>query len=569
MSTLPAPGYTRLLSPVHQPLMLDCRRWFCCAVDLRVTSKLVPRIWLRSLLYRPVEPCNTGSDKLQRQYLTGFLPYMIVHNMLSSSHRVDRAPSQVIFSMAAQLLQFAVVLGVIMMGFAMAFYALIRESSEAFGNTPGETWLGIFYAMLGDVSVFDEAISDDSNPYASWILALFVLFLVITTIMLLNLLVAILTVQHGAVQENVEKEFKVAQARVFEYFDRVVEKDILPAPLNMLQLGVATLWAFPAFIWAAVTGKLKDNGDTRGMKGNGRGEGEAIELCRPQTTSGKRADATYQVRFNEAAQMSGKYTFMIVIRVVAIIGGSFLWVVSTPLATAIVYAHVWNELAEQDMSWYAAAKIRVEAAYWAILSALLCIFVAPLYLISSMLWGSWSRYIYVAKSSLRLVGIDAESTGASQTRAEGAEAHEGDTKTYGQTKTDESQQKTDESETTRGISPPERKGEKNDAAERIIRNWLGEHLTVPLLREYLENPMTDPWVRQDEKTRRTTVKHIKLLRDRLEKHIAKTVKQNTDASIETIKKQMDKVLALQAVMLHHLARHQSGGILHHATDTTA
>lgn len=42
-------------------------------------------------------------------------------------------------------------------------------------------------------------------------------------------------------------------------------------------------------------------------------------------------------------------------------------------------------------------------------------------------------------------------------------------------------------------------------------------LGVAELQEFLEDPMSDPQVRQDEKSRPTTVEHIKQLRDRIEK----------------------------------------------------
>ena len=42
-------------------------------------------------------------------------------------------------------------------------------------------------------------------------------------------------------------------------------------------------------------------------------------------------------------------------------------------------------------------------------------------------------------------------------------------------------------------------------------------LTVGELQDCLEDPMSDPQVRQDETTRPATVEHVKQLRDRIEK----------------------------------------------------
>ncbi|CAM9587306.1 unnamed protein product, partial [Ectocarpus fasciculatus] len=70
---------------------------------------------------------------------------------------------------------------------------------------------------------------------------LLVVYLFIVTIMLLNLLVAILSTSHATVHENVDREFKVSIARMMDYYQLVVTKDMLPAPFNLLQLVV---WPF-------------------------------------------------------------------------------------------------------------------------------------------------------------------------------------------------------------------------------------------------------------------------------------------------------------------------------------
>eukprot|EP00903_Cladosiphon_okamuranus_P009487 g9039.t2 len=58
---------------------------------------------------------------------------------------------QVIFRMASKTLQFSAVMSVIMVGFAMAIHALLRDSL-----TFGETFFGLFEAMLGDTELFGE-----------------------------------------------------------------------------------------------------------------------------------------------------------------------------------------------------------------------------------------------------------------------------------------------------------------------------------------------------------------------------------------------------------------------------
>jgi len=55
---------------------------------------------------------------------------------------------------------------------------------------------------------------------------------------------------------------------------------------------------------------------------------------------------------------------------------------------------------------------------------------------------------------------------------------------------------------------------QNSLGEILMRT--GDGLGVHQLSLCLEDPMSDPMVRRDEETRHTTVKHIKLLRNRLE-----------------------------------------------------
>lgn len=74
-------------------------------------------------------------------------------------------------------------------------------------------------------------------------LTLLVAYLFIGTIMLLNLLIAILSTSHSMVHDNVKIEFKVSKARIIEQYRLVVDRNLLPAPFNLVQL-VADLVKF-------------------------------------------------------------------------------------------------------------------------------------------------------------------------------------------------------------------------------------------------------------------------------------------------------------------------------------
>ncbi|CAM9947328.1 unnamed protein product, partial [Discosporangium mesarthrocarpum] len=100
---------------------------------------------------------------------------------------------QVIFDMLRELARFSLILIVIMLGFAMAFFALFRDRSEAppwvdAGETYGVSVLTLFRAALGDFNLeeFYNILHGDAG------ICLMVVYLTIMTVMLLNLLIAVL-----------------------------------------------------------------------------------------------------------------------------------------------------------------------------------------------------------------------------------------------------------------------------------------------------------------------------------------------------------------------------------------
>lgn len=130
--------------------------------------------------------------------------------------------------MTSTLIQFGVVMVVVIVGFAMAFYVLFRDFDSF-----GETLLDLFKAMLGDVEFFAIFAGD---PYDLVGTVLLGVYLFIVSIMLLNLLVAVLSTSHAQVQDNVAQESKVSKARMIEHYQAMVQSDYLPSPINFVQL---------------------------------------------------------------------------------------------------------------------------------------------------------------------------------------------------------------------------------------------------------------------------------------------------------------------------------------------
>lgn len=122
-----------------------------------------------------------------------------------------------------------------MMGFTVGFYALFSEQQPY-----GDTWLSVFKAMLGEVGVFDEFFDDEYGVSARLLL---VAYLIITAVVLLNLLIAVLSTEHGKVEQVQERAFHESKVRIMKLYHQVTKKDILPAPFNLVQLGAWLLFA--------------------------------------------------------------------------------------------------------------------------------------------------------------------------------------------------------------------------------------------------------------------------------------------------------------------------------------
>ena len=189
--------------------------------------------------------------------------------------------------MATVLLQFGVILVVVLMGFATSFFALFRDVYSF-----GETLLHLFKTILGDVELFDELEDISREQYAVVGYLLLVVFVIAVTIMLLNLLIAILSTAHADVHSNTQKEFKVSTARTVEHYRLAVELDILPAPFNLLQ----TLVSLPF-----LATRRQQSGSYHLVK---RSEGQAIFWLAPGP--------------------------------IAIVGGTLLWIVSIPHVIALL-----------------------------------------------------------------------------------------------------------------------------------------------------------------------------------------------------------------------------------------
>ncbi|CAN0030798.1 unnamed protein product, partial [Phaeothamnion confervicola] len=135
--------------------------------------------------------------------------------------------------MMKELSRFILVLAIVMMGFTVAFHALFSGDGAISGyQTYSETLLTLFGSMLGgfDFDAFANV------QYGQVGILLMCLYLTVMMVMLLNLLIAVLSTAYAAVTDNVEKEFHVSKALSVTESIKSAEMDLLPSPLNVVQV---------------------------------------------------------------------------------------------------------------------------------------------------------------------------------------------------------------------------------------------------------------------------------------------------------------------------------------------
>lgn len=403
----------------------------------------------------------------------------------------DARWTQTIFSLAGELARFGTIMVVVMMGFAMSFFALFRHSCtvDAF-RTYTETSISLLRAMLGETHLFDEFTIDvgccddavlpsDELHCEDFLMecchnvgdehfngligkALMVAYLTVMGIILLNLLIAVLSEAYVDVKENIDTESKVSTALVIQHYVQTVEDDMMPSPLNLVQYAVALL----AMVLGCCTRR----------KGY----------------------------FRVTEHYTGLALFWLVGGLFAVSAGSILWFVSWLNGIVAFFSRQRS----------GTGGSRVPAITQ--MAVLLCGIAMPLFLLYKWLWAStWGALFR------HLRGVWSGTTVAGYSEIE-------------------SSLQDDDGIVGKGLK-------------------LGPGgLTVQQLREYLANPMDDPMVQRDEETRETTVEHIKLLRDRLEKIIGRRVDE-LDATNETrfrnlhagVHKQVRKVVDDRVCWLSH------------------
>lgn len=327
--------------------------------------------------------------------------------------------------------KFSVVLMVVMLGFAMSFLSLFN--AENFG----ETCLHLFKGLFGDVGFLDEFSGGDYDAVATFV---FVAFLLTVTVILVNLLAAVIGAWQSRIKEKADKEFKVSKALLMDHYRLVVDKHLLPPPFNLGQVLIVSI----SFLFAR------------------RGPLRQAACCR-----GKQA--------------VGRVAFWLVLGPVAVVGGTLLWLASAMRAPFVWRSHyrIISKANDAEVLSRCSLALRYVVIFaWCVIGApmlLLALWVtAPLNWLRLKPW-SW---LWPCRYPISI---------------------------------------------TRWSKPM--------TVNEMLQTSSGG-LAVSKIQTFIEDPMSDRDVRENDKTDPATVQHVKLLRDGFDARL-KRLQQQMRGNIHT------------------------------------
>eukprot|EP00741_Cyanophora_paradoxa_P001642 tig00000498_g1593.t1 len=131
-------------------------------------------------------------------------------------------------NMIRNIFNFMTILGVILLGFGQTFYTLLREDSKYTEDYP-HTVLNLFGSLLGTSFGFEDNIA----AYSVFGRVLLEIFLMMGSVLLLNLLIAILTNTYAAVKEVSDSEYKYGLAETV--LEKIEDSLVVPPPLNAIR----------------------------------------------------------------------------------------------------------------------------------------------------------------------------------------------------------------------------------------------------------------------------------------------------------------------------------------------
>ena len=134
--------------------------------------------------------------------------------------RVSGELVSMIFGVLKGIMAFTMILVIVMVGFSLAFFVLFSGLDENFGNP----FISVFTSYIWMFGEFDtDNFGAATNYYA--VVGLFIVFMYIVNIVLLNLLIAIMGDIYDSIQENARAQFLFSKASLILEFEEVMGND--------------------------------------------------------------------------------------------------------------------------------------------------------------------------------------------------------------------------------------------------------------------------------------------------------------------------------------------------------
>ena len=159
--------------------------------------------------------------------------------------RVSGELVSMIFGILKGIVSFTIILGIIVIGFALGFFVLFNTQQHDVGGqaTVGVSMLTGYAMMYGEIGDMLESFGSSTSYYAT--AGLFVMFMYLVNVVLLNLLIAIMGDIFDQIQEHSHAQFLYSKACLILEFEQVLPSDhwmndtsnhsIFPVWLQVLQ----------------------------------------------------------------------------------------------------------------------------------------------------------------------------------------------------------------------------------------------------------------------------------------------------------------------------------------------
>eukprot|EP00741_Cyanophora_paradoxa_P019862 tig00000217_g19170.t1 len=153
----------------------------------------------------------------------------------------DLGPLLVIIKgMMTDFFVFIVVLALVLLGFAQTIHVFMEPILSPDNNLAlSDSIIMMFRAVLG--GDFYEQVQE---AFPAWGPLFYFVFVILTTVMLLNLLIALFGGTYGRITDNAQNEFQFGRATTYLSF---VQRDYVPPPFNLVAKAFSIVGALPVF----------------------------------------------------------------------------------------------------------------------------------------------------------------------------------------------------------------------------------------------------------------------------------------------------------------------------------